>query len=83
MEIGGNLTNDQQKIADNFSTYYKNIAMDLGNNIISGQDDHKEFLVGRHEPWSIMEVTREEVIIIIKSLKNKKVVALMDYLTKL
>ena len=41
MEIGGNLTNDQQKIADNFSTYYKNIAMDLGNNIISGQDDHK------------------------------------------
>ena len=44
----------------------------LANNMAMTIDDHKAYLPPDKPEWEFAEVTRDEIIIIIKSLKNIK-----------
>ena len=79
INIGNMIVKDPKIISNEFSNYYESAATNLANQIRVEFQDHKPYLPPRYEGWDFTDTTREEILLIIKSLKNKKVQAMMVY----
>ena len=63
---------DNKSISNGFSKYYEKVATNLANDIPINIEDHREYLPERNNEWNFTEITKEELLMIIKTLKNKK-----------
>ena len=72
LKINGRIITNKLDLVKTFSNFYKKEAVRLKNNLNYSTSDHEKYLIPRGYEWSFTDVSREEVLLIIKKLQNKK-----------
>ena len=72
IKINGKIITKKADLVKVFSKYYKDEANRLKGLLNYSVNDHKQYLTPKTFTWDLATVTREEVLLIIKKLKNKR-----------